>query len=1835
MANTLLRIGYISGSGGGGGISQYPDLASFPPTGSVNVLYFAIDTAKLYAWDGATYVEASPSLVTSVNTQVGDVVLDKSDVGLGNVDNTSDADKPISDDTQAALDALDDRIIPIEDRAEVLTVYAYENNTQVYADGQPGIKDPSALIRDGWYFKNSIAGQKINWYYFDGTSQGSITLGDFKSAYAVMTFDAVSGAASPIIAIYTFPTGAGDVIPGFAHSRIVYDGPMTPTPVVGKQYLVYVGENPSVNPELPRINLSLIPGLSIGDKLPTEQILTISFGSSSGVAVNQIQYMVETLGLFSDPVKHEMDLRIRVASEDALDLKVAKAGDTMSGLLDITVTGAAALEANDIVIGNPWGAGYSVITGKDGSTDALYIQSADQLGTFAGNSSKPVTVGSGYTQGANSGAVEVLSAPAAVSGASGSVYIHSGDTVGATGFTTVKSGNSSSSSTGTAVLRSGDAAVSSGNTQVRSGNSVANSGVTSLLSGQSSGGSSGQVQVQSGAAAVASGNILISSGSAATRGLVQIDGSKLNMLTSIDMNSSKITELLDPTDNQDAATKKYVDDKDALKQSLIDKNQANGYVGLNGSTKIDSIYLPSYVDDVLEFASLSVFPLVGETGIIYLALDTNLCYRWAGSVYVEISAAPVISVNTKVGAVVLDKTDIGLDQVDNTSDADKQISDATQLALDDKVSKTGDTMTGQLTMQDDSILIDASISEGMPNTLLLESGTIQSTVINGDITSTSILYPYQHSIQTTDSVSTSNTSLTISAEHNAPILEVSIVNAETEMDSTVNILNSGLYVTNIDYTNNNELLGNFIAGSFIIETILADSSNSTIVGDPTGITLSSFDGDVTTEPLMPATDFHVTVKKYVDDADDLKENLANKSIDGTLASNSDTLYPSQKAVKTYVDSVSGGGTANFEASTYYHELHVNYDFTGATSDGSPYRPFKTTQAAVNAAQLQNIGGNTAILIHLKNDINIVENIAITNAVSNLYIMPAVRNNTSSAPLKIIGSLTISGSQTNRVRVQDIEFTPTSGYALVINDTQGRHLFQNCGFVNGSVAGQAGTGVNLTSTYRNFLEFVDCTIEGTLNIAGTPVAGTTVLMYRCKLGYANVIVNSANIAVGIYDTYGIYGLTHTAGALAITGLWGIAQTGFFNSTATLTATNVLSLSNVSLQKPDLSFVALNKTGTCFYQLMNVHRGETADVLNGTRVVYGPTATDAGYKMGTSGNWPAAVSNVAGALDSLAANKIAITQKAAINGVASLDGTGKVPLSQLPASTFAADVLEFANLAAFPIPGAAGIVYVALDTNKIYRWNTTVYTELSTAPVTSVNGKTNVVTLNAIDVPFSPTATILSTDVQSAIVEIQAASTSTAIYQDTKEPTGFLNRTDSAISFVDGTRIFTIAPVTTSFDFYIKGTKFTKSTAQNLTIPNLSGNHYIYFNTSGVLESTQIFSSDIIEQNAFVSVIYWNTDLNTHTYFAEERHGITMDGATHIYLHTTFGARYLSGLALQGFTPDGNGSLDAHAQFTADEGSIRDEDILLSSAAQAQIPILFRQGQLWRKKAADAFPLIYSGTAGYTGANGRIPYNQFVAGSWQLTQVTSGDYVLVHFFATNDKENPIVGIQGIAQYNNAPQAKAAASTEITSLSGLPFAEFVAIGTVLFQTNTYANTPDARVVSVNGATYIDFRGTQLYTPAGEATTHSLLSGLSNDDHIQYHTDARGDIRYYTKAQVDTLITGITSTGDIDEKLFSISNSQALPDNVHNFVFSNSIVRAFEALVSIEIEATASLYETVKISGIQKGSDWDITLISSGDISGVAFSITTSGQIQYTSDNVAGFVSGILKFRAITTSV
>lgn len=111
--------------------------------------------------------------------------------------------------------------------------------------------------------------------------------------------------------------------------------------------------------------------------------------------------------------------------------------------------------------------------------------------------------------------------------------------------------------------------------------------------------------------------------------------------------------------------------------------------------------------------------------------------------------------------------------------------------------------------------------------------------------------------------------------------------------------------------------------------------------------------------------------------------------------------------------------------------------------------------------------------------------------------------------------------------------------------------------------------------------------------------------------------------------------------------------------------------------------------------------------------------------------------------------------------------------------------------------------------------------------------------------------------------------------------------------------------------------------------------------------------------------------------------------------------------------------------------------------------------------------------------------------------------------------------------------------------------------------------------------------------------------------------------------------STGDIGQTSFTAANNQASATNVTGLAFANASVGGFTAFVRVALLATTSLYEYVELQGIQKGSTWEMTSKSTGDVSGILFTITTAGQIQYTSPNASGFTSLTFKFRALAVTV
>lgn len=137
--------------------------------------------------------------------------------------------------------------------------------------------------------------------------------------------------------------------------------------------------------------------------------------------------------------------------------------------------------------------------------------------------------------------------------------------------------------------------------------------------------------------------------------------------------------------------------------------------------------------------------------------------------------------------------------------------------------------------------------------------------------------------------------------------------------------------------------------------------------------------------------------------------------------------------------------------------------------------------------------------------------------------------------------------------------------------------------------------------------------------------------------------------------------------------------------------------------------------------DVGLGNVDNTSDASKPVSGPQATAIGLKADAS------------ATTTALGTKEATANKGQANGYAGLDGGGKVPAAQLPA--YVDDVLEYANLAAFPGTGSAGLIYVTLDTNKTYRWSGSVYTEISPSDVNSVAGRTGVVVLTKADVALS--------------------------------------------------------------------------------------------------------------------------------------------------------------------------------------------------------------------------------------------------------------------------------------------------------------------------------------------------------------------------------------------------------------------------------------------------------------------------------------------------------------------
>jgi len=427
----------------------------------------------------------------------------------------------------------------------------------------------------------------------------------------------------------------------------------------------------------------------------------------------------------------------------------------------------------------------------------------------------------------------------------------------------------------------------------------------------------------------------------------------------------------------------------------------------------------------------------------------------------------------------------------------------------------------------------------------------------------------------------------------------------------------------------------------------------------------------------------------------------------------------------------------------------------------------------------------------------------------------------------------------------------------------------------------------------------------------------------------------------------------------------------------------------------------------------------------------------------------------------------------------------------------------------------------------------------------------------------------------------------LFEDTQEPSGFINTTDSALTFDDGTMTLTISG--TEYDYYIVGQKYTKNGADSLALTDTEGMHYFYYD-GGSLTHTTTFSYDLIYNKAYVAAVYWDATNNTAVYIGDERHGITMDGQTHAYLHESLGTTYVDGLALTDILANAAGNNDNQTQFGVASGHIRDEDLLHTIATQAkpaQLPVFYKSGANgdWRMDTPDNFPYKPGGTY--------LNYNEWTGSTWQQTEVNGAgdDLTLVHVFATNDITYPIIVVQGQAEYIDLASAREGATEEINNLvlTGLPFVEFVPLGTVIYQcASGYTTTHKCKIRGTADAEdYVDWRYSGLTPLPQSVSDHANLTGR---DKTNQHPASSISADYTTFSGI------LTSSDDTVQKALETIDQNAAGDKnkIYQADSSVTVIDTSVSGVSPYVETKLNDVEVMKIRNPSFDVDEDLVTIT-----------------------------------------
>lgn len=348
---------------------------------------------------------------------------------------------------------------------------------------------------------------------------------------------------------------------------------------------------------------------------------------------------------------------------------------------------------------------------------------------------------------------------------------------------------------------------------------------------------------------------------------------------------------------------------------------------------------------------------------------------------------------------------------------------------------------------------------------------------------------------------------------------------------------------------------------------------------------------------------------------------------------------------------------------------------------------------------------------------------------------------------------------------------------------------------------------------------------------------------------------------------------------------------------------------------------------------------------------------------------------------------------------------------------------------------------------------------------------------------------------------------------QEPLGWVDRTSSDINWDNSTHTLTLSVRSPATEYVVWETTdngsvkhtFTSSMSSSIDTPE-EGLWWFYI-LSGSLINLAVDNvvnlprgvREVLTANVFLT-----SSLDAIT-VGDERHGTTMDWATHLYLHTTVGTAYRSGFGLERLTTGSLGLLNSDTQISLESGIICDEDIIYDinrvsypgpfnafeqelgsgSSVPGRFPIFFKTGSIsWDKLDATVYP------AHRTVGAPRLCTNMFVSGSWEMTHATAdGNYICMFIVGTNSFFNPVISIMGQSEFTSLYDALNYAFSDLSLLPHYPVQEFKPLYKLIYRTDSsYPNDLHASIVLV-----IDYRSVPTATIGKNVQSHLSLADVT----------------------------------------------------------------------------------------------------------------------------------------------